>query len=335
MYSNMKEKSKIIILFSFAIVLFAVILLNNLNINSTNLIENLENMDGSFNNTSNSKCDPGCIINFKNCSTDSSGISTCDWTNPQCHFNNSNKKTSNTFNCNKFNKFNKINNINYDICNNIYNFLYNNKDVKLSDGYYMDKQGNTKWLLDRCENQMECEYNLKNNLDNQSSIDLLDNQSTIDLNNLDNASAQQSNTNGQQSNTNSQQSNATTQESNATTQESNANGQQSNNEISNSKICISTNLSNNLVNNLSNIFKNQMSSFLDPKINTGNIGSNLNNSPHAYMNLNSSTLNLADANSNHNLINDNPFSGQQPCYDKVTGNITSCPDLYYYKPPMY
>ena len=78
-----------------------------------------------------------------------------------------------------------------------------------------------------------------------------------------------------------------------------------------------------------------MNSLLNPKINVGNVGSNLNSSPHAYMNLNSSSLNLANANSNHNLINDNPFSGQQPCYDKKTGNIIPCPESYYYKPPMY
>ena len=54
----MKEKSKLILLFSFIIVFIGVIIITNLDsnklnsnkLNYNNLIENLENMDGSLNN---------------------------------------------------------------------------------------------------------------------------------------------------------------------------------------------------------------------------------------------------------------------------------------------
>ena len=211
------------------------------------------------------------------------------------------------------NECNKITNINYDSSKNIYNFSYNNKNIKLSDEYYMDHNGNIDYLERRCEKLKNTpqwnyisEYKKKNNLITLNKLEQnLQKQRKNDSNNYQYNSISESN----------------------------------NDNISNSQAIISDKLSDKIASilsdNLSNIFTKQINNLLNPKMNVGNVGSNLNSSPHSYMNLNSSTLNLADANSNHNLINDNPFSGQQPCYDKKTGNTISCPELYYYKPPMY
>lgn len=158
----MKEKSKLILLFSFVIVFIGVVIITNLDsnkLNYYNLIENLENMDGSLNNLSKSNCDPQCIIKYDDCITDNSGIIKCNWSNINTNvFLNSD--ISNCISCKH------IDNINHDMCNNIYNFNYNNKPIKLSEGFYMDSFGNIKQF-----NSNNMNNKIDNNIDNKSDND--------------------------------------------------------------------------------------------------------------------------------------------------------------------
>lgn len=271
----MKDKSKIILLFSFVIVLIGVVIITNLDsnkINYYNLVENLENIDGSLNNLSKSNCNSKCIINYNNCITDNSGILKCNWSNINTNI----FLNSDISNCNSCQQ---INNITYDMCNNIYNFNYNNKSIKLSEGFYMDLSGNVK------------QFNI-NNIDNKTDNNIYND---ISSNILENS-------------------------------------------LNNIELCLSSRLSNKLLINLSNLFKNNIDSLLNPRVNNRNVGSNLNTSAHLnnlkYMNLNSSNENLANANSNHNLIRDDPFSRQQQCYHKSSGKEIQCPESYNYKPRM-
>ena len=68
-----------------------------------------------------------------------------------------------------------------------------------------------------------------------------------------------------------------------------------------------------------------------------NVGSNLNTSSHhniGYVNLNSSLNNLVDSNSSNRIMTDNPYTRNEMCYNKKTGEEFICPKPYDYKPPL-
>ena len=302
----MNNKSKIIVLASFVIIIIGIIIINNINSNS--IIENLENQEDSQNKESKDKkeneinipkstCISGCVISFDDCTYLNDGTSKCKWSN-YFNYNNTNYDETYEQNCDSCPVILGISyeNISTDDNKNIYHFEYKNKKITLKNGEYMDKDGKVK-KLPKPKHLAPLTKNQK--LSNKELQDLGGSNSTEITNTKTSASTNLDNT---------------------------INGKISNDDI------ISA-----LSSHIKSTFGNYLNSIVSNHMNNRNIGSNLNTSPHSniqYTNLDSSLTNLVNANSNNRIMNDNPYIQNGSCTNSQ-GQQMQCPKPYDYKPPLY
>lgn len=329
----MNFKNKIIFLILLLLIFYFIF--NNSNFNNNIIIENLENTnkvkkktkilqnknnykesdanddmltdykvnDSLDNNIQQSvnipvaNCISDCVISFDDCSQSTKNVNgihqfinefSCKWSNL---FKFNPDKVNNGYNeyCSKCKN---INNIKFNKNKNIYEFTYNKKNIKLSEGYYMDKKGNVK--------KLPKEKNLPSLKDNQ----------LLPQNELNLLSGDDSN---------------------------NLNYDEDNNFNDNTNSKQNSELSNKIKGHISNVFNDYIDHMVNSSLSKRNVGSNLNTSSHYkmdYMNLNSSLNNLVDANSSNRLMNDNPYSRNEMCYNGKTGEEFVCPKPYDYKPSM-
>lgn len=309
----MNNKSKIIVLTSFVIIIIAIIIINNIDSNS--IIENLENQKDSQNKESKDKkeneinipkssCISGCVISFDDCTYLNNGTSKCKWSN-YFNYNNTNYDETYEQNCDSCPVISGISyeNISTDDNKNIYHFKYKNKKITLKNGEYMDQEGKVK-KLPKPKHLAPLTKNQK--LSNADLDELTGGDDEI--------------TNSIESNTSSN-----TKTSPSTNLDNNINGKVSNDDIISA---LSTHIKSTFGNYLNSIVSNHM--------NNRNIGSNLNTSPHSniqYTNLDSSLTNLANANSSNRIMNDNPYIQNVSCSNSQ-GQQMQCPKPYDYKPPL-
>ena len=292
----MNNKSKIIVLASFVIIIIGVIIINNIDSNS--IIENLENKKNEENknneiNVPISNCISGCVISFDDCTYLNNGISKCKWSNLY-KFNITNYDETYQQYCDACSVISDISydNVSPDSNKNSYHFKYKNKKIILKNGEYMDQDGNIKKIP---KEKHLPPLNKNNNLSNSELDNLEDNQ--------DEANQHENN---------------------------NKNINNVSNKISNDDIIAA------LSSHIKTTFGNYLNSIVSNHMNNRNIGSNLTTSPHTniqYTNLDSSLTNLAQANSNNRIINDNPFIQNGSCINSQ-GQQISCPEPYDYRPPL-
>lgn len=358
----MNYKNIIIALVSFSIILISIFIINKINFKN-NQIEGLENKDKNEkiikkeenNNTnvksSNSKdtqlsdykindslknneqqyvnmpidsCISGCVVSYDDCSQSTKNVNgvhqfinefKCSWSN-MFSFSTSNPNDDYNQYCSKCQVIDNVKYIQNNKNNkdkigstefkadskNYYEFQYNGKKIQLKEGQYMDQDGNVKKMQKQKaihslkKNQELPENELDMLTDGDDNYNKFNNNDPNSINNIQN-----------------------TQNKNST---------QNNSEIQ-----------KQIRNHVSSLFDTYIGKLVNSVISQRNVGSNLNTSPHhniGYMNLNSSLNNLLDSNSlsNNRLIQDNPYTGQQICYDAKTGQEIRCPRPYDYKPSM-
>lgn len=248
-------------------------------------------------------CNNSCVISFDDCTQatkNENGIHKfinsfkCSWSN-MFKFNSDNPDQNIRTQCSKCNN---INNVKFNKKNNTYEFVFNNKNIILSEGYYMDNKGIVKQIK------------------KQKSIPSLERDETLPIDTLNELSGDNYN-NFDKSDNNS---------INNIQNRQNRNTGRNNSEIE-----------KQIREHVGDLFNNYIGELFKSSTDNRNIGSNLNTTQHdniGYINLDSKISNLVNANSNNRLINDNPFTGQQMCYNNTNGLPINCPRPYDYKPPM-
>lgn len=264
-------------------------------------------------------CISGCVISYDDCTQSTKNVNgshefinefKCSWSNI-FRFSASNPNDDYNQFCSKCevidnvkyiqnNKNTKdklgITEFNNDL-KNYYEFEFNGKKIQLKEGYYMDQNGNVK------------------KMQKQKTIPSLKSGQYLSANELDMLTDDGDYNNNPNSINNIQNT-------------QNTNSSQNSSEIQ-----------KQIKSHVSNLFDTYIGKLVNSAISQRNIGSNLNTSAHhniGYMNLNSSLNNLLDSNSlsNNRLIQDNPYTGQQICYDGKSGQEITCPQPYDYKPSM-
>jgi hypothetical protein len=284
--------------------------------------DSLKNNEQQYVNTPIASCISACVISYDDCSQSTKNVNgvhqfinefKCSWSN-MFKFSTSNPNDDYNQYCSKCEVIDNVkyiqNNKNTkDIIgttefnndsNNYYEFEFNGKNIQLKKGYYMDQDGNVKKMQ-----KQKAIPSLKRNQE----------LSAYELNMLTGDGDYNNNPNS-------------INNSNSINNNQNINLNQNNSEIQ-----------KQIKNHVSTLFDTYIGKLVNSAISQRNVGSNLNTSPHnniGYINLNSSLNNLLDSNSlsNNRLIQDNPYTGQQICYDAKTGQEIRCPQPYDYKPPM-
>lgn len=270
-------------------------------------------------------CISGCVVSYDHCSQSTKNVNgvhqfinefKCSWSNI-FKFSTSNPNHDYNQYCSKCEVIDNVkyiqNNKNSkdklgttefkDDSKNYYEFEFNGKKIQLKEGYYMDQNGNVKKMQ-----KQKAIPSLKRNQElSANELDMLTGDGDDNYNKFNN------------NDPNSINNIQNTQNRNST---------QNNSEIE-----------KQIRTHVSSLFDTYIGKLVNSAISQRNVGSNLNTSAHhniGYLNLNSSLSNLLDTNSlsNNRLIQDNPYTGQQICYDAKTGQEIRCPHPYDYKPSM-
>lgn len=304
----MNNKSKIIVLSSFVVVVVGIFIISN--IYPKSIFENLENMSENSNKGKEkeeeevtkpvSNCVSDCVISFDDCTYLNDGTSKCKWSN-FFKFNKEKYNESYQQSCDLCTPISdiKYENISTDNNKNLYHFTYKNKKITLKNEEYMDKAGNVK--------KLPKEKHLPSLKQNEQL-------SGSELDNLAGGSG-----GGGDTATTNATTNVTTSENNNLT-----------NKVSNDDIISA------LSSHIKSTFGNYLNSIVSNHMNNRNVGSNLNTSPHhtiEYTNLDSSLTNLASANSSNRIMNDNPYVQHGSCSNSH-GQQMPCPTPYDYRPPL-
>jgi hypothetical protein len=314
----MNNKSKIIVLVSFIIIVIGIIIINNIDSNS--IIENLENQENSQNkgneiNIPKSNCISGCVISFDDCTYLNDGTSKCKWSNLY-KFSKTDYNESYQESCDSCTPITNIiyNNISKDDNKNSYTISYKGNQITLKNGEYMNQGGKVK------------------KLPRPKHLPSLNKNQTLSNADLDELSSGDEETTNSVVPNISSNTNITPSAGPSVTPSpsTNFNNNTINGKISNDDIIAA------LSSHIKSTFGNYLNSIVSNHMNNRNIGSNLNTSPHSniqYTNLDSSLTNLANANSSNRIVNDNPYIQNGSCTNSQ-GQQMQCPKPYDYRPPL-
>lgn len=315
----MNNKSKIIVLVSFIIIIIGIIIINNIDSNS--IIENLENQENSQNkgneiNIPKSSCISGCVISFDDCTYLNDGTSKCKWSNLY-KFSKTDYNESYQESCDSCTPITNViyNNISKDDNKNSYTITYKGNQITLKNGEYMNQHGKVK------------------KLPKPKHLPSLNKNQTLSNADLDELSGGDEETSNSIESNTSSNTNISPSTSPSTSKSKTASANFNNNingKISNDDIIAA------LSDHIKTTFGNYLNGIVSNHMNNRNIGSNLNTSPHSniqYTNLDSSLTNLANANSSNRIMTDNPYTQYGSCTNSY-GQQMQCPKPYDYRPPL-
>ena len=315
----MNYKSKLLIFFSYAIILIAIFIISKINLNET-IIENLEN-------NKNTKCSSNETF-FPTCKKINGRIKiVCgdnivdDYGSPATHDN-----LNNCINNLKLHQDSDHPKYGGHCCPTGERFFHNFNDKNNTQNN--NSQNNNSDDNDSHDN------NSQNNTQNKNQQHIQEyNNHHIQHHNQEHMQEQNNNSQNNNSQNNNSDDNNPHDNNPHNNNINNIHNRQNRNSRQNMN-----DMSKELRQHISRLFDGYTSKLNNNPICHGNVGSNLNSSPHhqnnlANANLNSSLNNSSDANSPNRLINDNPYTGQQPSHNNSSDD-TNDPRGYEFKPRM-